>query len=305
MKVKDLFELHQGNGFELMHINSSEKSDVNFVSRTSQNNGIVAQVDKIDSTEPFRAGYITVALGGSVLSSFVQLKPFYTAFHIMVLEPKKKMSLQEKLFYCMCIKANAYRFNYGRQANKTLKDIELPNVIPNWVYTTKSVPINTIIGKKQLAPLHIDNWEEFRIGDIFKTSTTKPLITTEKGSLPYVTRSGQNNGINDYVSDENYILNKGNCITIGAEGAVAFYQKFDFVAGVKVYTLRNKNLSKYSALFICTILNSYNYKYNYGRARILSKIEREIVRLPKTKNSSPDWDYMENYIKSLPYSDKI
>ena len=123
MKVKDSFVLHQGNALELMHVGMSENSGINFVSRTAQNNGVVAQVEEIGDISPYPAGYISVALGGSVLSAFIQLKSFYTAFHVMVLEPKNEMSINEKLYYCMCIRANAYRYGYGRQANKTLKDI--------------------------------------------------------------------------------------------------------------------------------------------------------------------------------------
>ena len=33
-------------------------------------------------------------------------------------------------------------------------------------------------------------------------------------------------------------------------------------------------------------------------------IKSTIVNLP-TKNNEPDWEYMENYIKSLPYGDRI
>ncbi|MDR2194123.1 MAG: restriction endonuclease subunit S [Treponema sp.] len=91
MKVSELFTLHQGNSFELI-------------------NGVIAIIKTVDTITPFPAGYITVALGGSVLSSFVQYKPFYTGFHVMVLEPKKEMRLEEKLFYCHCIKMNAYRY---------------------------------------------------------------------------------------------------------------------------------------------------------------------------------------------------
>ena len=140
MKISDLFVLHQGNGFELYNMNVSDTSDINFVSRTAQNNGVVAKVSKDESKEPFPAGYITVALGGSVLSSFVQTSPFYTAYHIMVLEPKKEMSFNEKLFYCMCIQKNAYRYSYGRQANKTLKDIMIPDDVPPVSYTHLTLP---------------------------------------------------------------------------------------------------------------------------------------------------------------------
>ncbi|MDR3236966.1 MAG: N-6 DNA methylase [Spirochaetia bacterium] len=155
------------------------------------------------------------------------------------------------------------------------------------------------------APVDTSNWHEFKAGAIFDCKTTRALISTEAGNSPYVTRSAINNGISDYVSDDNYILNKKNCITIGAEGKFAFYQCNDFVAGVKIYTLRHEKLNNYNALFVCTVLNASVYKYSYGRARILSKIKDEIIKLPIEKNGNPDWEFMEKYIKALPYSDKI
>jgi len=146
MKVKDLFDLEQGNSFELINMNIDRNSDINFVARTSENNGITAQVQQLAGVEPFPVGCITVALSGSVLSSFVQDKPFYTAFHVMVLHPKTKMRLEEKLFYCHCIKMNACRYTFGRQANKTLKDINLPRP-PNWL---KNFSINQLLSEKVL-----------------------------------------------------------------------------------------------------------------------------------------------------------
>ena len=122
--LERLFVLHQGNGYELMRMEEDTESGINFVSRTSKNNGVVAKV-KRTLEEPFPKGFITVALGGSVLSSFVQDKPFYTAYHLMVLEPrdKYKMTNLVKIFICTQIEANKYKYSYGRQANRTLKDI--------------------------------------------------------------------------------------------------------------------------------------------------------------------------------------
>lgn len=46
------------------------------------------------------------------------------------------MSYNEKLFYSICIKNNAYRFStFGREANKTLNDLLVLSIenIPKWV----------------------------------------------------------------------------------------------------------------------------------------------------------------------------
>ena len=53
------------------------------------------------------------------------------------------------------------------------------------------------------------------------------------------------------------------------------------------------------------ILNLEDYRYSYGRARILNKLKKETIKLPVDSNGKPDWQFMENYIKSLPYGDRI
>jgi hypothetical protein len=163
--------------------------------------------------------------------------------------------------------------------------------------------------KLEIPQLDIANWKEFVVGSIFDCCTTETMIETTQGDSPYVTRSALNNGVSGFVSDGGYELNAENCITIGAEGAVAFYQSHPFVAGVKIYTLRNHNMNPLIAIFLCTVLNQESYKYSYGRARILDKIKNETIKLPAAINNrgeyQPDWQYMENYIKTLPYADLI
>lgn len=126
-EVGELFDIKNGNNLELINCTTTYSKDaVNFVARTSQNNGVGAKVEPIDGVELIPAGTITCAVGGSVLSTFVQNKDFYTAFHIKLLYPKNKdMSLYAKLFCCVLIRENQYRYNYGRQANKTLPTLKI------------------------------------------------------------------------------------------------------------------------------------------------------------------------------------
>ena len=133
-RIGDLFSVEYGNSLELNTLNR-DLEGVNFISRTAKNNGVSAKVKLLQNITPMPSGMITVALGGSVLSTFLQPEPFYTGYHIYCLSPKSKMTDEEKLFYCCCIEANKYRFNYGRQANRTLKDLMIPsaNEIPDWV----------------------------------------------------------------------------------------------------------------------------------------------------------------------------
>ncbi|HEY0460097.1 MAG TPA: restriction endonuclease subunit S [Pyrinomonadaceae bacterium] len=136
--VSDLFESYYGTNLELNSLEICDRKTeetVNFVSRTVRNNGVSALVKKIEDLEPLPAGLLTVAGGGSVLETFVQPEPFYTGRDMYYLKPKRGMTLIEKLFYAFCIRANKYRYNYNRQANKTLKDLKIPSELPEWINT--------------------------------------------------------------------------------------------------------------------------------------------------------------------------
>lgn len=315
MKVRELFDVKYGVNLELITCETTAADDadgVNFVARTSNNNGVVAVVKKIEGVTPQAAGTLSCAGGGSVLETFVQTKPYYSGRDLYILTPKKKMTLAEKLFYCMCIKANAYKYNYGRQANKTLKDIELPDAVMQWVYETKIDAITTNVNAKT-PPLEAEKWGEFKIGKLFTLSRGKMsnISECESGDMPLVTAFTQNNGISRYVScDERYHAS-GNCLTVAntGQGSVfrTFYQPTAFVPSNNVTCLfpLDFELNKYIGMFIATLCWLEIPRYSYGRIVNNRQLEQVIIKLPQTLNNSPDWEYMENYIKSLPYSDRI
>lgn len=134
VKLSELFHVVYGHNLELNSLKRCEDG-INFISRTSENNGVSARVKPIEDLPPTEAGVLTVAGGGSVLETFLQTEPFYSGRDLYYLRPKVEMSLEQKLFYSICIRENKYRYNYGRQANKTLRNLEIPDIteIPNWV----------------------------------------------------------------------------------------------------------------------------------------------------------------------------
>jgi len=134
VKISDLFDVCYGVNLEL-NVMEIDPNGINFVSRTANNNGVSAKVKLVDGLEPIEAGVLSVAGGGSVLETFLQPEPFYSGRDLYFLRPKLEMSVEQKLFFCMCIKANKFRYNYGRQANKTLRDLLIPDIteVPKWV----------------------------------------------------------------------------------------------------------------------------------------------------------------------------
>ena len=101
-----------------------------------------------------------------------------------------------------------------------------------------------------------------------------------------------------------------------------FYIEGEFTASDEITILKSKRINKYSGLFIATILNCNKYKYAFGRKAFLKRLKYQTLLLPiqtdlkgipiidkknkfHKKGYIPDWEYMETYIKSLPYGDLI
>lgn len=144
-RIGDLFDLKYGPSLELVRLKRDPgPTGINFVSRTSQNNGISARVAIIEGLEPDPAGTLSVALGGSVLETFLQPERWYSGRDMGILTPKREMSDAEKLWWASCIRANRYRFNYGRQANRTLVNLMIPKQVPKWVETTPHIAVEEL-----------------------------------------------------------------------------------------------------------------------------------------------------------------
>lgn len=306
MKIKELFVVEYPSTLIYSEM-VKEPAEINFVSSQGDNNGVVSKVKKLAGIKIYPAGVITVPLKGTVLAAHVQPEECYVAHQIAVLSPIKEMTLQEKLFYCTCIQHNAYRFSYGRQADKTLEEMELPDVVPAWVYVQQINPVTT----ENETPIgHIDYavWCEYPLGKLFEIQKGKRLTKEdmEEGNDNYLGAIDDNNGIRQKINAE--YLWKPNCISVNYNGSVgeAFYQSEPFWASDDVNVLypNGWELNKYIGLFIATVIKAERPKYNYGRKWKKEIMEKSIIKLP-TKNGVPDWTYMENYIKSLPYSDRI
>jgi|ERR1035437_928498 hypothetical protein len=313
--LHELFEIKYGNSLELniLEICNPENEDkVNFISRTRENNGVSAIVKRLIDVEPFEAGLISVAgSGNSVLESFIQPAPFYTGFHVFILKPKIKLTDLEKLFYCYCIRQNQYKYGFGRQANKTLKDIILPEKMPD---EFNSIKLNDVVNLSNGSELknkinfNAKGWVYFNLVDLFNISgstTTSKLVLEEygNGKYPYVTTQSTNNGVDGFY---NHYTELGNVLSIdSAVLGFCSYQPYPFSASDHVELLHPKfKLNSYIAMFLVTIMNRELYRYNFGRKYSQERMKKGKIKLP-AKNGKPDFKFMEKYIKSLPYSSSI
>ena len=127
-RLGQLFDVQYGINMELNACKETTADDpegIAFVARTAENNGVSAYVKPMWGKIPQKAGTITCAGGGSVLSTFVQERDFYSGRDLYLLHTKEPLSLQTKLFLVTVISKNQYRYSYGRQANITMPSLLL------------------------------------------------------------------------------------------------------------------------------------------------------------------------------------
>ncbi|MBF0320536.1 MAG: restriction endonuclease subunit S [Nitrospirae bacterium] len=312
VKITDIFDVKYGNNLELNRLIISSNG-INYVSRTSRNNGVSAKVLRMKNITPTPAGTITVSLGGSVLETFLQPEEYYSGYHIYCLTSKDKLTDEEKLYYCACISANQYRYNYGRQANRTLSDLLIPakSEIPIWVkqsnahrYDEASKPLRNNITPQ----LETQKWQWCQLQQLFDVKKGKRLTKADMthGNVPFIGSIDSNNGYREYIGRQP--IHSGNTITVNYNGSVAeaFYQPKPFWASDDVNVLYPKfAMNRYIALFFVTLIKLEKYRFNYGRKWHIDRMNISKIKVPVTEEGNPDYPFMESYIMTLPFSKEI
>lgn len=305
--LESLFEVAKGDQLALNRVQFAARGDerIAYVTRSHQNNGVRAWIKRIDGLTPAAAGDISVCLRSRnhALSAFVQPYPFYTTYHVAVLTPKRKMSLQEKLWWCLCIRANRFRFNFGRQANRTIGEIVLPDEVPDWVGATAVPDYGAASWTGANVAVDTSTWAEFKLADIFEMhvgshASRRPLGS---GDTPLITASARNNGTSAMVAvGPDW---PGGLITVPNNGSIgaAFYQPRPFTASRDVTILSPRTqFSPAAALFVCTVLRKESERYNYARKWTTGRMRDSTIRLPASEDGTPDVASMDAFVMALP-----
>lgn len=148
------------------------------------------------------------------------------------------------------------------------------------------------------------NWKEFKIGDILNRvkikSISKIIRNFNEGNINIVGNSLSNNGIIKSLNiNQNIYIHSGNSISYGAKGGGFFYQKNEWASTDHVHMFVNENLNEYNSLFLCTIINKIIFSKGGWSSSLESNIIYEKIKLPVKSDGSPNWEYMEEYIKYI------
>ena len=209
-----------------------------------------------------------------------------------------------------CIEANRFRFStFGREANASFDSLLVPSMeaVPKKIKESKiRNPLTAAPNSPSRYSLDTLSWESFPLGRLFDIQKGKRLTKADMipGGIRYIGAIDSNNGVSAHIANNEH-LHDPNTITVSYNGSIAetFYQEEPFWATDDVNVLYPRfNMNRYRAMFLCAIIGREKYRFSYGRKWDKELMVESRIRLPVTPDGKPDWEWMENYIKGLPYS---
>ena len=151
--------------------------------------------------------------------------------------------------------------------------------------------------------INIDNWKEFKISEIFldlRRGALPIFRNLNKGEMPVIAASMFNQGITGYYDVPSLEKNRITVSLNGVGSGYFAYHDYEFAANSDCGILIEKyQLNKYSAMFLCAILNKIGTNYGYEEKVTKPKLFEEVILLPATQTGEPDFQYMEDYIKNV------
>ncbi len=238
--------------------------------------------------------------------------------------PKKyqdKWTEKSLLFFVAVFKSRAMGLNYDyvnkftRESAKGIK-IKLPidkignpdfsymeTYMKNLEVAVSSSLTALQSAKNSKKSIQICKWGNFLISDLFDVVKGKRLTKAnmKDGNIPFIGASAVNNGITSYISNDEYI-HPANTITLSYNGSVgeSFYQKAKFWASDDVNVLYPRfKMNIYSAMFIIPCLKAVGKNYAFIDKWKKEDMEKAYIRLPINLTGTPDYKYMENYMKAI------
>ncbi|MBR0191786.1 MAG: restriction endonuclease subunit S [Thermoguttaceae bacterium] len=347
-----LFNIKKG---KRLTAEDQEDGNIPYIGAIDSNNGVSNHI----AQKPIHDGNtISLSYNGSVGEAFYQPKPYWATDDVNALYSTfDGFNESIGLFMAATIRKEKYRFSYGRKwtlNNMRITEICLPiqhnadgtpiidtshkysddGYVPDWQFMENYIkslhhkPLTTKIKSGHAPDLHVKDWKEFTLNDVFKLRggfyNKKPEHSTE-GNIPFLASTESNNGVTEFysiedikqwdkVGGEDWTLAKkmydGNCIAVTVNGSVcnAFYQPEQFTCShdITAFYLRHHEMNPYIASFLCTIIMKDKYRWSYGRKpHDVKKFGKSIIKLPVDSSGNPDWQFMEDYIKALPYGDRL
>jgi hypothetical protein len=232
------------------------------------------------------------------------------------LTAKTELSNAQKLFYCVCIKANKYRYSYGRQANRTLKNLLVPALeeLPVWINEIDLSYFNGAEKQKiqKIIPPPMIN-KVARLKDLFEIKNGIAATGLDikenrfSGCVAYMRPASTNvrvvRGFLDRsVTNERHIYPTSSLfVSTNGEGShsYSYVSIEDFVPNSDVSVLiPKKAMSLELKLYYAKCIVSNRYLFSYGRKPKGERLACLLLPSP----TETEVKAIEEFMKSLNYS---
>lgn len=330
--IKDFFTIERGNARNLnSKQNSNYPGSVRLISSSASKNGGSIFVEPEEGEKVFK-NVLTINNNGSVGYVYWHPYSFVASSDVTILHLKENHLLNdlEALYLKAAIQKQKDQFQYGfKLSNQRLKNMkffaplrDLSKGYIDWDMINSQMKESMgLIDNKYLSTqktldtsldLNDRIWKPFAIKSVLDIKSGKRLTKFDMvpGNTPFIGSSSKNNGLTGWVSNSNS-SEDSNLLGINYNGSVVdnFYHPYKalFSDDVKRAHLKDENSikNKYVYLFFKVVIlqqkSSYQFGYKFNGKRMLN----QKILLPVNEKEQPDYEFMENYIKSLPYGDII
>ena len=309
-------------------------NEFDYVTRTSQNQGILKQTGFVNSENINSAG--NWSLGLMQMDFFYRHNSWYAGQFVRKITSKIQLSPSSILFFTSVLNKlkNKLLAVLVRDVDKTfLNSVVLLPVLDNgqidfafidkYLLELETVSFNELDSylsinglkdytltekeKQVLEEFQKQAFEEFNVIDVFDVKNTGNIlsrdITENSGEVPYLCASSENNSVSSYISYDEKYLDKGNCVFIGGKTFVVSYQEKDFFSNDShnlILHLKNEEKrNKMNQLYLATCINkSLGHKYSWGDSISSTKIKKDKVALP-VLNKKPNYEILETFISAI------
>ena len=327
-KLGDLFDINNTLSFNKDQL--VKGSEYDYVTRTSQNQGILQETGFVNKENINPAG--TWSLGLLQMDFFYRRKPWYAGQFIRKIVPKIELTQSSILYFTVLLNKQKNKLLSGlvRDVDEAFlsSDVDLPikndkidfEFMEGFIAELEAQRIAeleayllatglkdyslTIEEQKALADFEQGQIEfgEFTYNSIFNKIIQGRRLKKEdqvEGNVPFVMAGTTNTGVVNYISNPVASFPK-NSITIDIFGNT-FYRNYDFGAGddTGVYWNDEKDYSKGTMLFLTTTMKkSISGKFDFGKKLRSSQSLNFKVKLPAT-NKQPNYAIMEIFISAI------
>ena len=339
--IDDIYKAKAHAKIELTVSNERKDSYVPFVSRTENDNGVdcYAWVNDLQCIEEGNA----IVIGDTTSTISYQAKAFGTGDHMIVIRASW-LNEYTGLFIVALLQKERFRYSYGRAflmnliKNTTLLLPTTQDGNPDWVWMENYIkslrhkPITTKVVNNNNIKLPTSEWKEFYLYKLFHAGMGNGidavLTTNDNPKYNYVSRDSNGNGVVGFVDEiEGEKPFPAGAMSLALGGSFlgsCFIQKKPFYTAQNVAVLQEKvPLSDHTKLFIATLIrNECKIKYQAFGRELNAHFRKDFtIKLPIKRDTNgivydethefsdagyvPDWEWMDSYIKSLPYSDRI